>query len=42
MAHIPPLDMDGHPELQPVFLTVPGPWLICGNYLLFFRLCLER
>ena len=21
MAHIPPLDMDGHPELQPVFAT---------------------
>ena len=21
MAHIPPLDMDGHPELQPAFAT---------------------
>ena len=49
MAHIPPLDMDSHPELQPAFAapprpwglfpTVPVPWLICGNCPLFFLRC---
>ena len=32
MAHIPPLDMDSHPELQPVFASAAAAMGFTGSY----------